>query len=129
MRPCLDLTEPLGPGCDTHHLHRPESRWQFEPRVQLLSSWFPERASCVTYLQWDTILAKLQGRGQGADHHISPEFMLADLTTHGHVHSHAVCHSAQPNMLKRQTQVSARDWILLSHLLLSLPSSLNLPQP
>lgn len=97
--------------------------------MQLLRSWFLERASCVTYLQWNTILAKLQGRGHGADHHISPEFMLTDLTTHGHVHSHAVCHSAQPNMLQRQTQVSARDWTLPSHLLLSLSSSLNLPQP
>lgn len=121
MRPCLGLSEPLGSGCDTHRLHRPESRWQFKPRLQTLSSWFPERASCVTYLQWDTILAKLQGRGQGADHHIPPELMLADLTTHGHVHSHTVCHSAQPDILLRQTEGSARVWALPPYLPLSLP--------
>lgn len=112
MRPCLGLTEPLGPGCDTHHLHRPGSRWQFQPRLQPLSSWFLERASCVTYLQWDTILAKLQGGGQGADHHVPPKLVLADLTTHGHVHTHAVCHSAKPNVLQRQSRGSARGWTL-----------------
>lgn len=101
VKPCLGLTEQPGPGCDTHHLHRPESRWQFKPRLQTLSSWFPERVSYVTYLQRDTILAKLQGRWQRADHHIPPELMLADLTTHGHVHRHTVRHSAQPNILQR----------------------------
>lgn len=36
MRPCLGLTEPRGPGCDSHRLHRPESTWQFEPRLQAI---------------------------------------------------------------------------------------------
>lgn len=63
------------------------------PGQQTLSSWFTERAKSVTYLQRDAILAKLQGGRQGADYHIPSELMLADLTTHGHVHRHAVCHS------------------------------------
>lgn len=73
------------------------------PDCRPFGLWFPEKTSCGTYLQWDTILAKLQGRGQGADHHIPPELVLADLTTHGHVHTHAVCHSAKPNILQRQS--------------------------
>lgn len=59
--------------------------------------------NCLTYLQWSTVLAKLQGGGQGADDHIPPELMLAALTTHGHVHIHTISHSAQPNILQRQS--------------------------
>ena len=62
------------------------------------------RANRTAYLQWSTILAKLQGGGQGADHHIPPQLMLAALATHSHIHSHAVGHSAQPDVLQRQSR-------------------------
>lgn len=62
------------------------------------------RANRAAYLQWSTILAKLQGGGQGADHHIPPQLVLAALATHSHIHSHAVGHSAQPDVLQKQSR-------------------------
>ena len=62
------------------------------------------RANRAAYLQWSTILAKLQGGGQGADYHIPPQLVLAALATHSHIHSHAVGHSAQPDVLQRQSR-------------------------
>lgn len=101
MGPHLALATPLYPGCDIHHPRRPGSRWQLRPSLQALCPCFPGRSSWAAYLQWGTILAKLQGWGQGADNHVPPELMLAALTTHGHVDTHAVSHSAQPNILQR----------------------------
>ena len=62
------------------------------------------RANRAAYLQWSTVLAKLQGGGQGADYHIPPRLVLAALATHSHIHSHAVSHSAQPDVLQRQSR-------------------------
>jgi hypothetical protein len=70
--------------------------------VRPLEPYFPWRANWAAYLQWGAILVKMQGGCQRADHHIPPELMLAGLTTNSHIHTHAVYHSTQPDILQRQ---------------------------